>query len=1042
MKKRKTILAAALMLSCGVAGAANANSPDCEDANPSHGKAGHWSWLEHLGSKNKNYDSLSSLFERLEERKSRIVSWDLWRDAGEQRATFQWGATGLAAASGPSPEVDRYYASRGGSRFSSFLRRKLGDSYLRQGSNEAFFVDFTVTATGERTELRSFEFSALFNNPAAQRYWTLSVESGDITIGTVARGEISTEGAWEAVEVDLSQLADKDLGPGGTATFRLSWWGGAASEVAAEGTGIDKVVVKAAVPVVPEGIRPGLGERADWLRGSWGINWKPAFRANGKVETLVVDDFLDQIEGLRTIDYIQLHLGESHISSPVHWGTHPLIESLWRGDVDEQGNPINLAVPRAEIGFDPFEEMLKAVKARGLKTQVYVNSAQMLGMGPNGDIPDVTARWKEWCDTDPAAQAFIKSKDYHVDGEHPNRPYVFCYAEFVLRDYAIRYGDLVDGWLFDAGYKLASDGDDSRNGVLEDQRLYEAFALACRAGNANAAVSFNNSPGARDGINNPFTPATRFDDYMFGHPFAGGKQIGNHDYVPAIGTSRYDMNYSIIQWMTKKGGNAHLDDGPWTWDDKVVAHFDPPMSTSAWNSGGVPALTDEEFVLWNREAMLAGGAISWGAPLRNRNGLGATDVLVQDWAMAQLTLMDEELQRVQFPDTVNWARASTSLPEAIVGQAYYHTLVEGVDFWDPQGNPITGLAVVDPSKVPDWLSLEKSTTDEGVWILSGIPTECHSTAYSFSLVADNGTVFATRDASLTVSEIPLDFEAGEPGVPVWASDRIVLDEAEVPGFVETFLIQGVDFYDFEGDALVVSKVSGPDWLNVEAFSEGIWSVSGVPTEENYGLNEWIVSVTDGVNSAEIALEVFVLPVLRDVDIFATPNTNYGTDSVATLVSDTLVAYDGLATFKLAFDVVPQAGTAIVSKATGGVSTATSWGVDADGIFNGNLGDEIDGVGNLRVIDFNPNGGVLSPADVLDLSFVSVSIVNGQSPGKDSVGIAVAGSSHGLGNLGGTPFDVELEDLAGGVPVEDFSLYVNAAGVRNKWSVYSVKVKFR
>ena len=64
------------------------------------------------------------------------------------------------------------------------------------------------------------------------------------------------------------------------------------------------------------------------------------------------------------------------------------------------------------------------------------------------------------------------------------------------------------------------------SGKVEGQRIYQAFADAVHAGNPNAAVSFNNSPGESDGINNPFTPATLYDDYMFGTPVSGG----DHDW--------------------------------------------------------------------------------------------------------------------------------------------------------------------------------------------------------------------------------------------------------------------------------------------------------------------------------------------------------------------------------------------------------------------------------------------------------------------------------------------------------------------------------
>ncbi|TWU44200.1 hypothetical protein Q31b_17360 [Novipirellula aureliae] len=491
---------------------------------------------------------------------------------------------------------------------------------------------------------------------------------------------------------------------------------------------------------------PLLGKRADWLRGSWGLNWKPVNLYNGRSESLTIDDFLDQISGLKTIDYLQLHLGDSHKNSCVHLGTHDLLESLWQGDTNARGNPINLVVPRKSAGEDPFLKMLKATKAAGLKTQLYVNSANMLaftGQNPSA-FPNITERWKAWCDTNPEAQAFIASQPYHTHARYPNRKYMFCYAEFVLKDYSIRYGDLVDGWLFDAGHQfIGRNGDNPTSGKAEDQRLYRAFALACRAGNPNTAVCFNNGPERDTEELNPFSEATRYDDYMFGHPYAPRVSLGDH------ASRTYERNYAHIQKITETGGNVHAG-GAWTWDDKVVGHFDPPMSSTRWNTGSTPGLTDEEFLLWNLESARGGGAISWGAPLVRPEGAG-DELLIQDWGMAQLALMDEHLSIHQAPGAPNWSRAETYLPDATMSQAYSRTLVEGVDFWDPEGENVT-LSLVD---APTWLSLKQDTAQPGHWLLQGMPTETSETEHKFRLRAEDATGATDRWVELKVGALAM-----------------------------------------------------------------------------------------------------------------------------------------------------------------------------------------------------------------------------------------------------------------------------------------------
>ncbi len=495
---------------------------------------------------------------------------------------------------------------------------------------------------------------------------------------------------------------------------------------------------------------PDQGLRAEWMRGTYGLNWKPAKSANGRseLETLTIKPFLEQISGLKSVDYIQLHLGESFIYSPVHLGPHDLLESFWQGDRDAYGNPVNLVVPRASIGRDPFLDLIQDVRNAGLKVQVYVNCTNMLyfwrgdppwQVDPPNALPDVTERWMTWCDTNEEAQAFIKSKAYHVDTAWPTRQYMFCYAEFVLKEYAIRYGDLIDAWIFDHAKFIRQRNGDALTGEIDDQRIFQAFANACHAGNPDAAIAFSNGQGSSDLVNNPWAPATLFDDYMFGHPFRAGRNLG-----------RYPENKFSLTWLAERKGYIHTDDPneTRTWDDRVVGHFDPPMSTSAWNSGKVPALTNEEFLEWYSIAIMGGGAITPGVPLIDRDGW--EQLIMEDYAMEQLSLLDSFLVKNQFPGSPNWARQETILPDAIQGQAYKHTLVEGRDFWDPEGDAITSIQVVAGDSCPSWLSIRESGSNAGTWILSGIPTETEPIVYSFRIRVKDASGVTAREVELKV----------------------------------------------------------------------------------------------------------------------------------------------------------------------------------------------------------------------------------------------------------------------------------------------------
>ena len=531
------------------------------------------------------------------------------------------------------------------------------------------------------------------------------------------------------------------------------------------------------------------GDRADWLRGTWGITWTPSNYENGAVEGVSIDPYIEQMSELKTISHIQVKLGSSYIFSPVFAAPHQILESFWHDDGidrDADGNPIkNLLVPRwvdnDNDGLpdeDPFLNWLQAIKAAGLKTQVYVNSSNMLqrhtgdtATYPDGRLPnpasigDATQRWKEYCDAN--LGAFIASRDYHTgtynettglyenaEAEYPERKYLFCFAEVILKEYALRYGDLIDSWVFDSGEFLAGHGDNARNGILEDQRIYEAFGRAVRAGNPNTAVSFNNGPnrdesGAANGTVTPFSQAVHFDDYMFGHPYNGGRSIGNGkngDYP-----TNYGRNFSHMQWMQATAGNVQTTrdltapeaDDTWDWDDQVVGHFYPPMSTTSWQGGATPALLDEDFALWNEVAVLNGGSISWGVAFRRADLSNAFGGLMtaSEWALSQLKFSDDHictLPNSDNPGAPMWARSDTVLAPAVAGQAFYQVLREGVDFWDPEGDDITQISVIDSSGAASWLSFVESPLGSGTWIASGTPTASSDFDLNLVLTEANG----------------------------------------------------------------------------------------------------------------------------------------------------------------------------------------------------------------------------------------------------------------------------------------------------------------
>jgi len=239
---------------------------------------------------------------------------------------------------------------------------------------------------------------------------------------------------------------------------------------------------------------------------------------------------------------------------------HKLFDELWQGDLDESGNPINNVAPAwGDLNSDTpadqsFLEEILDKKAAGFKVKAYTNSENFVGT--NAAVYEVfVERWKNYCDTDPEVQAFINSQPFHkgiwnrttqqyeivynVDGseKYPNRKYMFCYAEYILKDYALRYGHYFDTWIFDDAVTMTQNGDDATGGQIEGQRIYQTYANAVHAGNPDVPLAFNNGRSTINYAAYPFAVPTYFDDFTFGHAF-----LGNNDHAEKS-SGRFNLNY-------------------------------------------------------------------------------------------------------------------------------------------------------------------------------------------------------------------------------------------------------------------------------------------------------------------------------------------------------------------------------------------------------------------------------------------------------------------------------------------------------------------
>ncbi|VGO19743.1 acetylxylan esterase [Pontiella sulfatireligans] len=205
------------------------------------------------------------------------------------------------------------------------------------------------------------------------------------------------------------------------------------------------------------------------------------------------------------------------------------------------------------------------------------------------------------------------------------------------------------------------------------------------------------------------------------------------------------------------------------------------------------------------------------------------------------------------------------------------------------------------------------------------------------------------------------------------------------------------------------------------------------------------------DQVELPIQVAAYTTLHaDVDIFATATANYGSNTVATMVSEVLTAPDGLATFQIAFDVTPMtAGSSVSSGNVTDQTTAQSWGIFAAGetdgalyTFDGDTAEVAEPIDNLQVTNFNAHGGSQTINDITGLSFKSIEIANGNHA-RDNVGVLVnSGVYENLGQLSREIYTIDLEGLSGVTPpVTNLAIKPMSTSGSNRFTVNSIKVKY-
>ncbi|MDF7799547.1 Ig domain-containing protein [Pontiellaceae bacterium B1224] len=250
---------------------------------------------------------------------------------------------------------------------------------------------------------------------------------------------------------------------------------------------------------------------------------------------------------------------------------------------------------------------------------------------------------------------------------------------------------------------------------------------------------------------------------------------------------------------------------------------------------------------------------------------------------------------------------------------------------------------------------------------------------------------------------------------------------------------GVGSYTWE----LASSAGLPTGLTLS--SSGV--LSGT-VSDGFGTLGVAFKVTDGEDAFrkagfKLRSDLPIGDITSGTDILAATANNYGTDAIATIYSDVLTAPDELATFRIAIDVDPMAGTSITS--AGGL-----WGINSGeaasgwwNTFDGSLTQSVDSVANIHIVDFNANGGNLTVDDFSDLSFQSITVHNAHNA-SDRVKVVAGDVANAAGGLkmAASPETIDLQALAGSDSVASFTLANgNVGNSKDRWNIGSIHVSY-
>lgn len=246
---------------------------------------------------------------------------------------------------------------------------------------------------------------------------------------------------------------------------------------------------------------------------------------------------------------------------------------------------------------------------------------------------------------------------------------------------------------------------------------------------------------------------------------------------------------------------------------------------------------------------------------------------------------------------------------------------------------------------PGWPT-SPATINSGVKNITGAQSQSYSNPNTSIYLFGNAGVFTITVATPAPSN--LDSVAN-------AASGIDLNWSTVDS-VGSYAVYRNVVNDSATASLVASSVTGTSYTDFSYLNNGQTYYYWVKAVYAYGISEPSASSS---TTAVVSAPVGTTQDGGSAMMAALPLTNYGVNNPAMLQSALLTASDGKATFRIAADVIPGSGSAVVTDHYG------NWGVD-NTVFSGS--EQVQAVGNLRVIEFNANGGALTAYHISNLRF--------------------------------------------------------------------------